>query len=103
MLIVAWRPFPSLQPYAETGPIFLCADACAPWTGPGLPPVLQRSPSYIIRGYGADDRIVYGSGAVTCRTRLAERADALLGQPEIDYVHVRSASNNCFQARIERD
>jgi Protein of unknown function (DUF1203) len=28
MLILAHRPFTSLQPYAELGPIFLCADPC---------------------------------------------------------------------------
>ena len=28
MLVLAHRPFPALQPYAEVGPIFLCADAC---------------------------------------------------------------------------
>ena len=26
MLIVGYRPFPDLHPYAEVGPIFLCAD-----------------------------------------------------------------------------
>jgi len=31
MLILAHRPFPDLQPYAETGPIFLCADTCSRW------------------------------------------------------------------------
>ena len=28
MLVLAHRPFPAPQPYAEVGPIFLCADAC---------------------------------------------------------------------------
>ncbi len=28
MLILAYRPFPSAQPYAEVGPIFLCATLC---------------------------------------------------------------------------
>ena len=27
-LVLAHRPFPAPQPYAEMGPIFLCADAC---------------------------------------------------------------------------
>lgn len=36
MLVLAHRPFPALQPYAETGPIFLCAAPCAAggWRGP---------------------------------------------------------------------
>lgn len=50
MLILAHRPFPALQPYAETGPIFLCADACAAGGGAALPAILQ-SPDYILRGY----------------------------------------------------
>ena len=31
MLILSHRPFPSAQPYAETGPVFLCAEECARW------------------------------------------------------------------------
>lgn len=29
MLVLAHRPFPNPQPYAEIGPIFLCASSCA--------------------------------------------------------------------------
>lgn len=102
MLIVAHRPFPELQPYAETGPIFLCAIPCEPWQGEGVPPVLTSSPAYLLRGYGSDDRIVYGTGAVVAREALEARADALLARPDLAYLHVRSASNNCFQCRVER-
>ena len=35
MLILSHRPFAGLHPYAETGPIFLCAGPCAPWAGTG--------------------------------------------------------------------
>ena len=102
MLICAHRPFSALQPYAETGPIFLCADACEPWSGAGVPPVLRSSPDYILRGYGADERIVYGTGAVTPADRIAERAETLLSDPDIAFVDVRSSRNNCFQLRIRR-
>jgi hypothetical protein len=101
MLVLAHRPFPSPQPYAEVGPIFLCADACPPGGGLDLPVVLA-SPDYIVRGYGADHRIVYGTGAVTPTARIAARAEALFSDPRVAYVHVRSARNNCFQCRIDR-
>jgi hypothetical protein len=101
MLILAHRPFPALQPYAELGPIFLCADACAAGGGEALPQVLD-SPEYIVRGYSAADRIVYGTGAVTPLAAIEGRAEALLADPRVDYVHVRSARNNCFQVRIDR-
>jgi Protein of unknown function (DUF1203) len=101
MLILAHRPFPALQPYAELGPIFLCADACAAGGGAALPEVLE-SPEYIVRGYSAQDRIVYGTGAVTAVAAIADRAATLLADSRVDYVHVRSARNNCFQVRIDR-
>jgi hypothetical protein len=100
-LVLAHRPFPAPQPYAEMGPIFLCADPCAPGRGDALPEMLD-SPDYILRGYSAADRIVYGTGAVTPTDRIADRATSLLADPGVAYVHVRSARNNCYQVRIDR-
>lgn len=102
MLILAHRPFPAPQPYAETGPIFLCADACQPWSGEGLPPVLTTSPDYLLKGYGADNRIRYGTGKVVPQADLAAYAATLLATDAVAYVDVRSARNNCFMARITR-
>ncbi|MGL4319695.1 MAG: DUF1203 domain-containing protein [Paracoccaceae bacterium] len=102
MLVLAHRPFPALQPYAEVGPIFLCADAgaCVAGGGAKLPEILNSS-DYIVRGYGPDDRIVYSTGAVTARDAILVRAEALLADGRVAYVHVRSARNNCFQVRID--
>jgi Protein of unknown function (DUF1203) len=100
MLVLAHRPFPAPQPYAEVGPIFLCADACEAGGGEVLPEVLA-SPDYIVRGYGVDDRIVYGTGGVVATRAIAARASALLADARVAYVHVRSARNNCYQLRID--
>ena len=54
-----------------------------------------------MRGYGRDDRIVYGTGAVTPTDSIAERAAMLLERGDVAYVHVRSARNNCYQCRID--
>lgn len=100
-LVFAHRPFPALQPYAETGPIFLHADPCAAFSGAGAPSMLD-SRDYILRGYDAHDRIVYGTGAVTPTEEIPAYAEMLLARTDIAYVHVRSARNNCYQCRIER-
>lgn len=63
---------------------------------------MLASPDYIIRGYGHDDRIVYGTGAVVPTDRLIAEAEARLDDPRIAYLHVRSARNNCYQCRIDR-
>jgi hypothetical protein len=101
MLVLAHRPFGSLQPYAETGPIFLCAERCEAGGGAEVPEILASS-DYIVRGYGADERIVYGTGGVVETTAIPARAETLLAMPAVDFVHVRSSRNNCFQLRIER-
>lgn len=101
MLVLAHRPFPGLHPYAELGPIFLCADPCEEGGGEALPAMLA-SPDYIVRGYGPDDRIVYGTGGVVPTSAIPDRAATLLGDARVAYVHVRSARNNCFQVRIDR-
>lgn len=100
MLVLAHRPFPAPQPYAEVGPIFLCADACEAGGGEDVPQILE-SPTYILRGYGRDDCIVYGTGAVVAIETLPEEAARRLADPRVAYVHVRSARNNCFQVRID--
>lgn len=103
MLIVAHRPFDSVQPYAESGPIFLCADECERWAGPGQPPVLtDGAEERLVKGYSADDRIVYGLGKIVASTAVGDRARTVLGDPRVAYVHVRSSTNNCFTCRIDK-
>ncbi|WP_018239737.1 DUF1203 domain-containing protein [Ensifer sp. BR816] len=100
-LILAYRPFTSAQPYAETGPIFMHADQCPAPDGSSVPPILTSSKDYLLRGYGADERIVYGTGGIVAAEMLEQRAEDLLAQPDVAYVHVRSAKYNCYQCRIE--
>lgn len=101
-LILAYRPFADLQPYAETGPIFLHAEECERAAEVEALPDMLESSDYIVRGYGKDDRIVYGSGGVIPTSNIPARAEALFERDDIAYVHVRSARNNCYQCRIER-
>ena len=102
MLILAHRPFDALQPYAETGPIFLCAEDCAAWSGDGVPPILTASPHYLLKGYTRDQRIRYGTGKIVARADISAYATELLAREEIGFVDVRSARNNCFQLRLTR-
>jgi len=102
-LILAHRPFPKAQPYAEIGPIFLHADPCARHAETRKVPAMFLIREWaLLRGYDADDRIVYGTGQVVASPAIAETACALLARPEVAYLHLRSASNNCYQCRIER-
>jgi hypothetical protein len=101
-LLLAHRPFPAPQPYAEQGPIFLHAEPCARYADQGGIPPMLTSAQYMLRGYDADNRIVYGSGQIVPTAEIRARAAAMLDDPRIVYVHLRSASNNCYLGRIER-
>jgi hypothetical protein len=102
-LVLAHRPFPALQPYAELGPIFLHAEDCPRYgEGAGVPAMFLRREAILLRGYGVDDRIVYGTGKVIPPQDIEAVAGHLFARPEIAYIHLRSASNNCYQCRIER-
>jgi hypothetical protein len=102
-LILAYRPFPRLQPYAETGPIFLHAKPCERYPETDrLPPMILSTEPRLLKGYGETDRIVYGTGAIVASAELAAAAVKILAREEIRYVHVRSVLNNCFSCRIDR-
>ena len=98
--ILAYRPFTSTQPYAETGPVFLHRQPCDRAHQSEELPAILDSPHYILRGYGADERIVYGTGGVVARDLIPGHAAQLLGDSTVRFVDVRSAANNCFQCRI---
>jgi hypothetical protein len=100
-LVLAYRPFTRLQPYAEVGPIFLHERECARYEGDRLPAWFRYLEPALIRGYGRDDWIRYETGQVVPGEALEATCEQILSDPEVDYVHIRSKFN-CFQCRVER-
>jgi hypothetical protein len=103
-LILNYRPFPALQPYAESGPIFLHAEQCERYDDDGEPPAMffKNHRRYLIKGYNDRDRIVYGTGWIVEPADMPAAAEKILARDDVKYVHVRSALNNCYQCRIDR-
>ena len=102
-LVLAYRPFAALQPYAETGPIFLHAKECMrAEDAHETPPMLAKRATHLIKGYSSDDRIVYGTGKIVPSAALDAEAANILKRDDVAYVHVRSSVNNCYTCRIER-
>ena len=99
-LLYALRPFPAPQPYAETGPVFLCADCDARAPSAEQPPSVASREAFLVKGYGDDDRIVYGTGRVTPTSEIDAYCETLLTRDDIAYVDLRSAVNNCFICRV---
>jgi len=103
MLILSYRPFDKINPYAETGPIFLCASQCKRHAeSNALPAMFKEWEKILIRGYNNEDRIVYGSGSVIEMSKVEATARQIFKDKQVAYIHMRSASYNCYQGQIER-
>lgn len=102
-LTLAYSPFSTRNPYTETGPLFIHADACEPAQPSSTPPTLLQNENYVVRGYNADERIVYGSGTVTPKEEVNACVEKVFTNPEVAFIHIRSAEDTCFQCRVERD
>ena len=100
-LVLAYRPFADLQPYAETGPIFLHNETCPRYESEALPAWFDYLDPAIVRGYGADHWIRYETGDVIPGRELTAACQSILGDETIAYVHIRS-KYNCFQCRVDR-
>ncbi|MEH6401760.1 MAG: DUF1203 domain-containing protein [Sneathiella sp.] len=101
-LILSYKPFKTTQPYAEQGPIFLHAKECRAYSDvENLPAMYVPENSTLLRGYDHLERIVYGTGEVVKNTDIAKAALKILNFAGVTHVHARSATNNCFQYRID--
>lgn len=104
-LILAYRPFSGLHPYAESGPIFLHGSEHGPGCtryDAGHPPAwFEFLAPAIVRGYGRDDWIRYDTGAAAAGRDVAALSKSILSDEAVAYVHVRSKFG-CFQCRVDR-
>ena len=100
-LVLAYRPFDRLQPYAEVGPIFLHHAACDRYVSDQLPTWFAYLQPAIVRGYGRDNWIRYETGNVIPGSGLTAACQEILSDPDVAYVHIRSKFN-CFQCRVDR-
>ena len=101
--ILAHRPFKTVQPYAEVGLIFLHKKQCQPYIDRGeMPEAFMNKITLIVRGYDKNERIVYGTGKVIPRQELHSFSETMLLNEQVEFIHIRSANNNCYQARIDQ-
>lgn len=100
MLILSYMPFSQRQPYAETGPVFLCAEKCRRYPRTEiLPPIIASRPKFLVKGYGNDERIANGTGSIVESVRIAAYLDELFETAGCAFADIRSAVNNCYFCR----
>ena len=100
-LLFAYRPFNSVNPYTESGPVFIHKQDCKRFVQRSIPKIILERQHVIIRGYDDQDTIVEDTGQVIKTDDFMRKAKEVLYTENVDYMHVRSASNNCYFCRVE--
>jgi len=101
LALTAYDPFTVRSPYAGKGPVFVHADGCEPFaSAPGEVSEQVGGRVLSIRAYDRDAMLTEAS--VLEGERFRERATELLGDPEVEFLHVHFAGPGCFAFRVDR-
>lgn len=100
-LVLAYMPFPTKQPYAEIGPIFLHQKECSRYSESSFPDWFVFLEPAIIRGYNEDNWIIYETGSVVSGAEIEKECAEIFKNSDVNYIHIRS-KYNCFQCKVER-
>jgi hypothetical protein len=101
LALTAYDPFLVRSPYAGDGPVFVHADGCEPF--PSEPGVVSEQVTrrvLSVRAYDADAMLT--DATVLAGEQFRERAEALLADPEVEFLHVHFAGPGCFAFRAPR-
>lgn len=101
--LISFSPFTTTSVWSETGPVFIHAETCGGYdTNSGLPASLRTGPR-VLRPYGADGAIAYDHIALVPDGEDIEPAlTKILGEPDVEVVHVRAALAQCFTYAVSR-
>jgi hypothetical protein len=103
ILLISYSPFTVASPWAETGPVFVHAEACPGYrTSDELPGALRRGPR-VLRPYHEDGSLDYADiTVVDAGDDIEDHVLDLLHRPAVDTVHVRALGPQCFTYAVTR-
>ena len=99
--LLAYRPFPWAGPYAEVGPVFCHARACAGYSTPAQYPPGFAHRRQLLRAYDHDQRICEGIQAKNGQQAL-ELLIWMLSSEEVAFVHSRNVEWGCYMFSASR-
>ena len=100
LTLFSHSPFERQNPYKEHGPIFVHSDGCERYATPHELPADFVNGQIVLRAYDREQRIARVAVVVDGSANL--RAEQLLSDPEIAFLHARSFTHGCYLFRIDR-
>lgn len=100
-LLFSYAPNHCDHPYNEIGPIYIHEKECPTYTDhESFPAPLRKRRPLVLRCYAGDGRMV--NGELVGDRPVEEVIENLFLDPQVRYLHARTATVGCFIARIER-
>ncbi|GAC1651792.1 MAG: DUF1203 domain-containing protein [Vulcanimicrobiaceae bacterium] len=102
LILLSHNPFGADHgPYSEVGPIFVHADACAPYADVRNLPTDFAARALVLRAYNRQHAIE--DSLIAQPGEAMQSASRLFANPLVAYIHVRHTTYGCFDFAIERD
>lgn len=98
LVLFPYQSIPADRPYAESGPIFVHREACAGYSALDEYPAVFRN-GRVVRGYNSRDEII---AAEVPDDKPEAVIEAMLANPEVSFLQVRSVTHGCFTMKVER-
>ena len=102
LALTAYDPFLVRSPYAGDGPVFVHADGCEPFASAAGRRVRAGLAGASCRCAPTTRDAMLTDATVLEGEQFRERAEALLADPEVEFLHVHFAGPGCFAFRVDR-
>ena len=100
-LLFSYAPNPCDHPYNEIGPIYIHENDCQPYAEhQEFPRELRTRRPISLRCYDKAGLMV--GGELVGDRPVEEVITSLFGDPDVAFLHARTATVGCFMARIDR-
>lgn len=100
LALIAYRPSGGLGAYAELGPVFVHASACAGYPEVSTPPAEFSGRQQVLRAYDATGRIA--DAVLVAGTDVAAGCATLFANPDTVVVHARNVLFGCYLYAVRR-
>ncbi len=99
LLLLSYDPFLGDSPYRCASPVFVHAEKCKPFDGPGLPEQQRRR---LLSARAYDDLHLMFDADIVAGAALPELLERFFNSAAVSYVHLHYARQGCFAARVDR-
>jgi hypothetical protein len=103
VLLLSYKPLEFETPYAERGPIFLCAEACPAYSAPNAVPEIVATRRVNLRAYDSSGKMLYRHSRLAEGSEVQLQIEEILADETVREIHAHTALHGCYLCKFIRD